>query len=150
MVKYLTPEGYEKLNNELNKLKNVERKKIAQRLKKAVAYGDLSENADYIQAREDQGLIENRIAEIENLLKNSTIVDKKNIGVVQIGSVVTLKNGVKERKFKIVGSQEADPSDDKISFESPLGKSLMNKYQGEEVQIKTPRGKTRYKILKIE
>jgi len=151
MAKYITPEGLKKIKKELDYLKNVERKRISQRLKKAVAYGDLSENADYSQAREDQNIVEQRIAYLENIIKNSVVVNKKSsLGYVQIGSKVKVKNGSKILDLEIVGTQESDPSKGKISCESPIGKALINKREGEIVSVKLAKGEVKYKILKIE
>ena len=151
MVKYITPKGLEKIKKELDTLKNIERKKIAQRLKKAVAYGDLSENADYSQAREDQNIIEQKIADLENVTKNAIVINKKyNLGYVQVGSRVKVQNNSKIMEFEIVGAQEGNPSEGKVSCESPIGKTLINKRKGDIVNIKLPKREVKYKILKID
>lgn len=162
MSKFLTPEGLEKLKKELDYLKNVKRKEIAERLKKTASMGDLSENAAYHEAKEAQAFLEGRILELEEIIKNAKIVDKiDRAGWVQIGSTVVLELiGKKPRtrastvrgreKFKIVGSAEADPIDGKISADSPLGMALLDKPEGAEITVKTPNGKVKYKILKIE
>ncbi|MCD6528467.1 transcription elongation factor GreA [bacterium] len=154
MVKYLTPEGFEKIKKELDYLKNVKRKEIAKRLKRSLSFGDLSENAEYLDAREAQSFLEGRIQELEEIIANSVVVnEKKNIGLVQIGSIVWVCNEDNPRQkeeFKIVGAGEEAPLENKISVESPLGKALINKAKGEVVKIETPNGKiVRYKILKI-
>lgn len=153
MKKYLTPEGLEKIKKELDYLKNVKRKEIAKRLKRCSSFGDLTENAEYLDAKEAQGFLEGRILELEEIIINSVIVsEKKNIGLVQIGSVVLVSNQdnpQEKEEFKIVGTKEGAPSENKISIESPLGKALFNKTKGEIIEVDTPSGKIKYKILKI-
>ena len=151
MSQYLTPQGLEKIKKELDYLKNVERKKIAQRLKKAVSYGDLSENADYSQAREDQDLVEQRIASLEDMIKNAVVINRKyHLGYVQVGSKVKVQNNSKIMELEIVGAQESDPSKGKISCESPIGRALINKRKGDIVDIKLPRREIKYKILEVD
>ncbi len=150
MKKFLTREGYEKLKNELDYLKNVKRKEIAERLNHAIGFGDLSENAAYHEAKEAQSFMEGRILELEAMLRNAEIVENKNSGFVCLGSEVDLECEGKKEKFKIVGPNEADPLLGKISAESPLGKALMERKQGETVIIETAEGKAKYKILKFE
>lgn len=154
MTQYFSPQGIAKLKKELEELKNVRRKEVAERLKKAAAYGDLSENAEYQEAKEEQAFIEGRILELENTIKSAVVTSNKTEkNVVQIGSSVVLsnidqKNSPKE-KFTIVGSGEADPLSGKISLESPIGRALLNKSKGETIEIETPQGKIHYRILKI-
>ena len=152
MSKYLTPEGLEKIKKELDYLKNVKRKEIAQRLKRTASMGDLSENAAYHEAKEAQGFLEGRILELERLIKEAKVVKKNDrTGWVQIGSTVLLNSDDnKKEKFKIVGTVEADPLNGKISMDSPLGKALLDKPKGAVVTVKTPNGKIKYKIIKIE
>ncbi|RLF03805.1 MAG: transcription elongation factor GreA [Thermoprotei archaeon] len=155
MKKYLTPEGLEKIKKELEYLKNVKRREIAKRLKRCASFGDLTENAEYLEAREAQSFLEGRIQELEEIIANSVVVeDKKNIGLVQIGSIVWVQNQnhpYEKEKFKIVGTGEESPLENKISVESPLGRALLNKTKGEIVEVKTPKGKVlRYKIVKID
>ena len=154
MKKYLTPDGLEKLKKELKYLKEVRRKEVAEKLERSISFGDLSENAEYSEAKEDQAFLEGRIIELGNLIKNATIVDsKKNIGVVQIGSIISvnLVGSSKEiQKFKIVGIQEAAPSEGKISIDSPFGTAVLNKARGAMIQVDAPGKKLQYKILKIE
>jgi len=157
MKKYLTRESLEKLKKELDYLRTEKRKEIGEKLKVAISFGDLSENAAYQQAKEEQSFLEGRILELEILLKNAEIIEKNHhTGWVQIGSVVFLHNlaakkGLfkKPEKFEIVGAAEADPLAGKISVESPIGKALLNKPKGTIVEIETPRGKVKYKIAKI-
>ncbi len=150
---YLTQEGLEKLKNELAHLVNEERPALAERLRKAIQQGDLSENADYQIAKEQQGFLEGRIQEIEFLLKNAIIIDSSNgrKDIVQIGSRVTIQEeGFPPETFQLVGVKEADPSNGRISHASPFGKALLDRKVGEIVEIETPAGKTSVKILNIE
>jgi len=151
-VSYLTAEGLEKLQKELKNLKTTVRNELSARLRAAIQMGDLSENADYIQAKEEQAFIEGRILELENLLSNVKIIEEKgrNDGKVDIGSKVTVKEGnFPEETYYLVGPKEADPINGKISYESPIGKSLLKKKIGDEVQVDTPGGKLNLKILKV-
>lgn len=158
MKKYLTKESLEKLRKELGYLKTEKRKEIGEKLKVAISFGDLSENAAYQQAKEDQSFLEGRILELEQLIKNSEIIEKNHhTGWVQIGSIVYLHNLAEKKrffkkpdKFEIVGAAEADPLAGKISVESPIGKALLNKPKGAIVEIETPQGKIKYKIAKIK
>ncbi len=149
--KFITPEGLEKLKKELKELKEVKRPALIQRIQNAKELGDLSENADYQSAREEQSFLEGRIAEIEDLIKNAIVIEKsKDKNIVSLGSKVTIKSGSKEFTYTITGSNEADPSQGKISNESPLGKAILDKKAGEEFILRTPNGETKYKILSIE
>ena len=148
--KYLTPRGLANLKNELNHLKDVERKEMAERLKQAISFGDLSENAAYSVAKDAQADLERKIIEMEILSRNAIIIEKKNEGIVQIGSTIKLKSGNKKFQYTIVGSKEADPENNFISNESPLGKAFLNKKKGEIIEIQTPRGVFRYEIIAIE
>ena len=155
MTKYITKEGLEKLKQELDYLKTTKRKEIAERLKQAIAFGDLSENAAYHEAKEAQAFMEGRILELEEIVRNAVIISNgKNKDAVNIGSTVALEMVAcdKKEKFKftIVGMQEANPSEGKISNESPLGKALLGRKKDETVEVDTPTGKIKYKILKIE
>lgn len=151
MSKILTQEGFDNLKKELEELKG-QRKDIALRLKKAVSYGDLSENADYQQAKEDQSFLEGKIVEIEEILKNAEIVKATGgKGMVQIGSTVTVEGNRRTDAYKIVGAEESNPVEGKISIESPMAKELMGKIVGAEFELLTPSGKkVSYKITKIE
>lgn len=151
MTKQLTQEGYDKLKKELEELK-AERVDIADRLKKAISYGDLSENADYHQAKEDQSFLEGRIVDIEAILRNAVIIKKNggSKGEVQIGTTVTVESRGSKDNFILVGAAEANIMEGKISIESPLGKALIGKKEGEEAQFKMPNGRAvHYKIIKI-
>ena len=151
MPKKLTPEAYEKLKKELEYLKTEGRREIAERLKHTASFGDLSENFAYKQAREDQELVEMRIAELESLLKEAVIITrKKDKNTVDVGSVVTLLFNGQEQKFQVVEPEEANPVERKISFKSPLGQAIFGKKIGEETVFETPNGKVKCKILKID
>ncbi|MBI3115213.1 MAG: transcription elongation factor GreA [Candidatus Kerfeldbacteria bacterium] len=146
----LTPEGYERARNELDLLKNVKRKEIAARIQDAKELGDLSENAEYAEAKNEQSFIEGRIIELENLLKTATVIETpSDSSVVHIGSQVTVKQGTSQRTFIIVGSNEADPTNGKISNESPLGKAFIGKKAGADVTVATPAGETTFSIVSI-
>lgn len=148
---YLSPEGIETLKKELLELKTKKRQEIAKRLQEAKDLGDLSENAEYFEAKEAQSLNENRIGELEELLKNAVIIKTPSAeNIVSIGSKVEVKSGNTIETFKIVGSAEAKPQEGKISNESPLGRSFLNKKAGDEFNVKTPGGIVTYKIIKIE
>jgi transcription elongation factor GreA len=149
---YLTPDGIEKVKVELDVLINEKRPEIARRLRAAIEMGDLSENADYISAKEDQGFIEGRIMELEHILKNVVAIEEtENREFVEIGSEVVVKEEeYEEETFSIVGSNEANPSKGKISYESPIGKALLKHKAGDIVRVETPAGSTNFKILKIK
>lgn len=148
---YLSPEGIETLKQELLELKTKKRQEISKRLQEAKDLGDLSENAEYFEAKEAQSLNENRIGELEELLKNAILIKTPNVeNIVSIGSTIEVKSGNNIEIFKIVGSAEAKPQDGKISNESPLGRSFLNKKVGDEFDVKTPGGIVKYKIIKIE
>lgn len=151
--KILTKEGLEKLQNELEILKTVERQKIAQRIQTAKELGDLSENAEYSEAKEQQALNETRVAEIEDIIKNSEIVDSSkanSMDKVTIGSTIIVNNGKEDKTFTIVGSNEADPLNGKISNESPLAISFIGKKVGDKALVTTPKGTIEYKIKNIQ
>jgi transcription elongation factor GreA len=148
---YLTPEGEAKLKAELAELTGPRREELAGRLRSAIQMGDLSENADYHQAKEDQGFLEGRIQEIETILRSATIIEKKQSDIVNVGSTVTIQeNDFDPETYYVVGAKEADPRKGKISNESPFGTALMNHKVGDVVEAETPGGKIKLKILKIE
>ena len=151
-VSYLTAEKRKDLEVELEVLKTEKRKEILEALEFAKSLGDLSENAEYHQAREEQGKLEERIANIENLLQNSETVKKHHSGLVEVGStVVVQKDGTKEKKtFSIVGSEEADVLSGKISNNSPLGRALLGKKKGDKAHFATPKGEIVYNIIGFE
>jgi transcription elongation factor GreA len=146
---YLTTKGVEDLEIELKKLLS-ERSQIAERIKLAREFGDLSENAEYSSARQEQERAEARIAEIDHILKNVTIIENpKNKNIVELGNTVVLKSSGKEKTFTIVGSVEADPLNGMVSDESPIGKALLGKKLDEEVEIVTPAQTSIFKIASI-
>ncbi len=150
---YLTSEGAARLKAELDELKGPKRDEMAKRLRAAIQMGDLSENADYHKAKEDQGFMEGRIQELEYLLKNAIVVDVDEVSkdTVQVGSCVTVQEGTEpEEQYFVVGAKEADPRNGKISNESPIGKALMGGHVGDVVTATTPGGQIKLKILKIE
>ena len=148
--RYITKEGAEKLQTEVDELKNVKRREVAERLKMAAAMGDLSENFDYQNAREEQDFIESRIKEIEEILSNSEVLDQKSGGdIVQMGSVVVAETGRETVKFSITGPQEANSLEGKLSAESPIGEALIGKKKGDAVDIETPGGNHQYVIKEI-
>ncbi len=148
---YLTPEGAAKLRQELAELTGPRREELAKRLRSAIQMGDLSENADYHKAKEDQGFLEGRIQEIEAILRTAIIVEKSHSDVVVIGSRVTVQeDNYDPETYYVVGAKEADPRKSKISNESPIGKALMDHGAGETVEADTPDGLIKFKILKVE
>lgn len=146
---YVTEEGLVKLREELDDLVGVQRKKIAAALKEAKEFGDLSENASWDDAKERQAFIEGRIAEIENILKNAVAIKKGSSETVAVGSTVHVELEEGLQNFQIVGSTEADPEQGKISNESPIGRALLGKKPGDEVEVEVPAGVIVYKIQKI-
>lgn len=146
----ISQDGYDKLKDELTLLSTVRRKEIAERIERAKELGDLSENAEYSEAKDAQALNEGRILELTNTLKNVTIVESGNSGgKVAMGSRVTVKSEAGEKEYTIVSFNEADPATGKISNESPLGVAFLNKQKGDQVEVETPKGVTRFKITKI-
>ncbi|MDD5606133.1 MAG: transcription elongation factor GreA [Patescibacteria group bacterium] len=147
---YISKEGLEKLQKELSELQ-VQRVEITQKIKEAREFGDLSENAEYQEARTKQSFIEGRIEEIEAILKSAQVVDgrSKAKGVIGVGSEVVVKANGSEKTYKLTGSDEASPLEGKISHESPLGQALMGQKVGDKVTLETPDGKKEYTILKV-
>lgn len=152
----ITKEGFEKLKEELNYLKEVKRKEVAERLKEAISYGDLSENAEYEEAKNEQAFLEGRILELEEKVKYAKIIDEKahKGAIVQLGSKVVIQNlsskTKTEEEYTIVGSTEADPINHKISNVSPVGKAVMDCRVGEIVKVIAPGGAMEYKIVKVK
>lgn len=150
---YLTSQGAANLQAELEQLKGPKREEMAKRLRSAIQMGDLSENADYHKAKEDQGFMEGRIQELEYILKNARIIDENDVqtDTVQVGSRVTVQEGdFPAETYYLVGATEADPRKGKISNESPIGQALLGRHLGDEVTAITPSGEIKLKILKIE
>lgn len=152
MVKYLTREGLEQLKKELERLKTTERKALAKRLEEAISFGDLSENAAYHEAKDAQGFLEGRIAELEETVQNAVVVsdNKRKKDTVQVGCQVEVNSKFGKQKFQIVGEEESNPMQGKISYKSPIGKALLGHKKGDQFLIDTPQGKVEYKVLKIE
>ena len=148
---YLTPEGETKLKAELAELTGPRREELSQRLRSAIQMGDLSENADYHKAKEDQAFLEGRIQEIDAILRSAVIIEKKQSDMVNVGSTVTIQeDNYDAETYYVVGAKEADPRKGRISNESPFGMALMGHKVGDVVEAETPGGKTKLKILKIE
>lgn len=147
----LTQEGLENLEKELDFLKTEKRDEIAEKIEIARSYGDLSENAEYDEAKNDQAIVESRIAEIEAMLKNAVVIEDIDTGKVRPGATVIVKNinRNKEITYKIVGSNEANPLKGLLSDESPVGLALMDKAPGEIVSVETPGGVVEYQIIDI-
>ena len=148
----ITPEGYNKLKDELEFLSTTRRREIADRIEKAKELGDLSENTEYTEAKDAQALNEGRVAELTGTVKNVLVVDKKQKidNKVAMGSTVIVKCDGKEKEYTIVSFNEASPADGKISNESPIGLAFLNRGKGEEVVVETPRGEVKYKIIDIK
>ena len=148
---YLTNEGFLEIEEELNELKNVKRPEVIKALKDARALGDLSENADYDAARAEQAQIEGRIVELEKIMENAIIIESKRTDKVALGTTVKIKYVADDdiEEYKIVGSKEADPSNDKISNESPIAKAILNAKVGEIRSVESPNGKYEVEILEI-
>jgi transcription elongation factor GreA len=151
----LTPEGYEKLKTEIEHLRTIARREVAERIKEAREFGDISENAEYDHAKNEQAMLEARIAGLEEKLRSASVVDQAQAeaGVVSIGSRVRVKDQKSGQSvaYHIVGSAEADPAENKLSNESPVGSALLGKKRGDLVSVAVPRGPARkLKITKIE
>lgn len=150
----LTLQGLKKIEEELEQLKTVRRKEVAERIKEAIAFGDISENSEYDEAKNEQAKLEERIAKLETTLRKAKIIDEDEISVdtVSIGSTVKVKDKEFDEivEYTIVGSAEADPYELKISNESPVGKSLLGKKVGDVVDVQIPDGVTKYEILEIK
>jgi|SRR5690606_8421385 len=149
----LTLEGLNKLEKELEYLKTVRRREVAERIKQALEFGDISENSEYEDAKNEQGFIEGRILAIEKMLRNARVIDEQDVTLdqVSIGSKVSLfdlETG-EQVEYTIVGSTEADPTHFKISNESPVGKALLGRKSGEEVEVNAPAGVLRYRVTAI-
>jgi transcription elongation factor GreA len=151
----ITKEGLEKLNTELDHLKSKKRKEVAARIKEAISYGDLSENAEYEEAKNEQAFVEGRILELEEKVLNAKIISGKSKEgkTIQLGTTVHLQNVTKKKDeleiYTIVGSTEADPFDGKISNESPIGSVLLDRQKGDVVKAIIPAGSVEYKIIKL-
>lgn len=148
---YLTNEGFLELEEELNELKNVRRPEVIKALKEARALGDLSENADYDAARNEQAAVEGRIQELEKIMENAHIIEKRSTDKVSLGATVKIKyiDDDEIEEYRIVGSKEADPSNNKISNESPIAKAIMNSKVGEVKKVESPNGEYEVEVVEI-
>ena len=150
----LSAERLEELKSELTYLKTVREKEVADQIKEARSFGDLSENSEYDEAKNEQGKLYSRIAELENILANCVVIEEHatDPNTVRMGSRITVRDAAtgEEETYQVVGSQEADPMNGRISEESPFGKALLGKNAGDEVVVDAPAGPVEYKLLKIE
>jgi transcription elongation factor GreA len=150
----LTPQGYEKLKEEIEYLSTEKRREVAERIRIAREFGDINENAEYDDAKNEQALLEHRIAMLEERLLSARVISKKEIAkdVVSVGSKVRLRDMDQNKTFEyhIVGSAEANPSENRLSNESPVGKAILGKKKGEVVEVAAPRGSFKFKILEIK
>jgi len=150
-IHYFSQERLDEIKDELKQLKTKRRAEVSERLKRAKEYGDLSENSEYSEAKDEQAQLESRIYELEQTIKNSEIIKKKSGGMyVQIGSTAIAEKNGKQLRFTVVGSNEARPEEGKISNESPLGKACLGKKVGDTAVVDSPSGKFEYKIISIE
>ncbi|ABK62143.1 transcription elongation factor GreA [Clostridium novyi] len=149
----MTAEGVKKLEEELEYLKTVKRREITEKIKVALSYGDLSENSEYDEAKNEQAFVEGRIVQLENMLRNANVVDESEISLdaVSVGSIVKVKDYDFDEiiDFHIVGSAEADPMENKISNESPVGSALIGKKVGDVINVPVPDGISKFEILEI-
>lgn len=150
----MTYEGVKKLEDELEYLKTTKRKEVTEKIKVALSFGDLSENSEYDEAKNEQAFVEGRIAQLENMLKNASVIDESDLdnGIVSVGSIVKVKDYDFDEviDFTIVGSAEADPMENKISNESPVGAGLIGKKVGDIIEVPIPDGVSKYEILEIK
>jgi transcription elongation factor GreA len=149
----LTPEGLEKLKQEIEHLSVTRRREVAERIKEAREFGDISENSEYDDAKNEQAMLEAKIAQLEERLRSASVIDASDVGTdkVRVGSIVHVKDEKgKSVQYTIVGSAEADPGQRKLSNESPVGKALLGRKRGDEVSFATPRGDRKLKITKID
>lgn len=149
----LTPEGYRKLQEELTYLTETRRREVADRIRQAREFGDLSENSEYDEAKNEQGMLERRISEVQRSLRVARVVEpSEETDAVKLGTRVTLRavESGKEQSFQIVGSNESDPSDGLLSHSSPVGRAVLERREGDRVTVSTPRGNTEYDIVRVE
>ncbi len=150
----LTPEGYEKLKGEIEFLSTVKRRDVADRIRVAREFGDIAENAEYDDAKNEQAMLEHRIATLEERLRDARVIDTSEVAVdvVSIGSIVRLRDldAGKTIEYHVVGSAEANPTESKLSNESPVGRAIMGRKKGETVEVSAPRGTLKFKILQIK
>jgi transcription elongation factor GreA len=150
----LTPEGYEKLKKEIERLQTERRREVAERIRVAREFGDIAENAEYDDAKNEQAMLEHKINQLEDRLLTARVITKKEISkdTVSVGATVTLRDIAARKNFDyhIVGSAEANPAENKLSNESPVGKAIMGKKKGEVVEVSAPRGAIKFKIVEIK
>ena len=150
----LTPDGYEKLRQEIDYLRTEKRREVAERIRVAREFGDIAENAEYDDAKNEQAMLEHRIAQLEERLLSARVITKKEISKdsVSVGSTVRLRDlaANKTVEYRIVGSAEANPAENKLSNESPVGKAIMGRKKGEVVEVSAPRGALKFKIMEIK
>ena len=150
----LTPEGYKKLKQEIELLQTERRREVAERIRVAREFGDIAENAEYDDAKNEQAMLEHKIMQLEERLLSARVITKREISkdTVSVGAKVTLRDIAARKSFEyhIVGSAEANPAENKVSNESPVGKAIMGKKKGETVEVTAPRGTIRYKIVEIK
>jgi transcription elongation factor GreA len=148
---YLSQEKYDELGRELDFLRKDKRKQVAERLEQARSLGDLSENAEYHEARDEQAQIEHRISQLENLLKRAEIIHHKKGDIAEAGSTVILQKARGEKKtYELVGSEEADMAAGRLSYDSPLGEAVMGKKKGDKFTLETPKGEVAYTIVDVK
>ena len=150
----LTPDGYEKLRQEIDYLRREKRREVAERIRVAREFGDIAENAEYDDAKNEQAMLEHRIAQLEERLLSARVITKKEISKdsVSVGSTVRLRDlaANKTVEYRIVGSAEANPAENKLSNESPVGKAILGRKKGDTVEVAAPRGALKFKILEIK
>ncbi len=148
---YITKEGLERVQKELRELRTIRRKEVADRIEKAKELGDLSENAEYAEAKDEMSFVEGRILELQNTVNRSITIEKqRETNAVMIGSTVVIQTNGKEKTYTVVGSNEADPLHGRISNETPLAQALLGKCVGDAIEVKVPAGKILYTILSIK
>jgi transcription elongation factor GreA len=145
----LTKEGLDKLVQELEELRTVRRSEVAERIKYAKNFGDISENAEYEDAKNEQGMLEGRILTLEKMVRNAVIIEEQSDGIVRVGSTVTVKDEFGQQTYTLVGPAEVDVSQGRISVESPVGRALMGHKVGEQVSVNTPGGERSVKLVKV-
>ncbi|HEY5493252.1 MAG TPA: transcription elongation factor GreA [Candidatus Anoxymicrobiaceae bacterium] len=151
---FLTEDGRKKLNIELDELKNVQRKEVAERLKNAISYGDLMENSEYDDAKNEQARVEHRIDQVETMLARARVIDRRHVKTkeVGVGSLVEIKQvgSGKKQVYRIVGPAEANPENHMVSFESPVGRALMGLKVGDVALVSAPAGQIKYRVISIK
>ncbi len=147
---YITKEGLERMKEELRELKTVKKREVAGRIERAKELGDLSENAEYADAKDEMAFIEGRILELGDYLNRAVVIERGTGGAVQVGCTVTMRNGGAEKTYTIVGANEADPVKGLISNETPLARALLGKAVGDTVEVTVPAGKVTYTVMKVE